>query len=63
MSVPSSEMLETPPGYPFEEIDYADIDVEEVRYDIWGRDLFIYLFKFNIFIIEANKFSFIVWSH
>ncbi|XP_053542539.1 mitogen-activated protein kinase kinase kinase 7 isoform X2 [Ictalurus punctatus] len=30
MSVPSSEMLETPPGYPFEEIDYADIDVEEV---------------------------------
>ncbi|KAF4092101.1 hypothetical protein AMELA_G00017060 [Ameiurus melas] len=30
MSVPCSEMLETPPGYPFEEIDYADIDVEEV---------------------------------
>ncbi|XP_066532522.1 mitogen-activated protein kinase kinase kinase 7 isoform X2 [Hoplias malabaricus] len=30
MSVPSAEMLETPPGYPFEEIDYADIDVEEV---------------------------------
>uniref|UniRef100_A0A4W4ECI1 Mitogen-activated protein kinase kinase kinase 7 n=1 Tax=Electrophorus electricus TaxID=8005 RepID=A0A4W4ECI1_ELEEL len=23
-------MLETPPGYPFEEIDYADIEVEEV---------------------------------
>lgn len=32
MSVPSAEMLETPPGYPFEEIDYADIEVEEVRY-------------------------------
>uniref|UniRef100_A0AAR2IVL2 Mitogen-activated protein kinase kinase kinase 7 n=1 Tax=Pygocentrus nattereri TaxID=42514 RepID=A0AAR2IVL2_PYGNA len=30
MSVPSAEMLETPPGYPFEEIDYADIEVEEV---------------------------------
>lgn len=31
MSVPSAaDMLETPPGYPFEEIDYADIDVEEV---------------------------------
>lgn len=30
MSVPSAEMLETSPGYPFEEIDYADIEVEEV---------------------------------
>lgn len=30
MSVPSAEMLETPPMYPFEEIDYADIEVEEV---------------------------------
>ncbi|GAA6082716.1 mitogen-activated protein kinase kinase kinase 7 isoform X1 [Tachysurus ichikawai] len=30
MSVPSSEMIETPPGYPFEDIDYADIEVEEV---------------------------------
>ncbi|KAM9495314.1 mitogen-activated protein kinase kinase kinase 7 isoform 2-T2 [Clarias gariepinus] len=30
MSVPSAEMLETPPGYPFEEIEYADIEVEEV---------------------------------
>ncbi|KAL7888900.1 hypothetical protein AOLI_G00038740 [Acnodon oligacanthus] len=30
MSVPSAEMLETPPGYPFEEINYADIEVEEV---------------------------------
>lgn len=30
MSVPSADMIETPPGYPFEEIDYADIDVEEV---------------------------------
>jgi len=24
------DMLETPPGYPFEEIDYVDIEVEEV---------------------------------
>uniref|UniRef100_A0AAY5F6K3 Mitogen-activated protein kinase kinase kinase 7 n=1 Tax=Electrophorus electricus TaxID=8005 RepID=A0AAY5F6K3_ELEEL len=30
MSVSSADMLETPPGYPFEEIDYADIEVEEV---------------------------------
>ncbi|XP_055041764.1 mitogen-activated protein kinase kinase kinase 7 isoform X2 [Misgurnus anguillicaudatus] len=30
MSVPSAEMLETPPMYPFEEIDYNDIEVEEV---------------------------------
>uniref|UniRef100_A0A8C4ZNW7 Mitogen-activated protein kinase kinase kinase 7 n=1 Tax=Gadus morhua TaxID=8049 RepID=A0A8C4ZNW7_GADMO len=26
----SVDMLETPPGYPFEEIDYVDIEVEEV---------------------------------
>ncbi|KAG9347424.1 hypothetical protein JZ751_004991 [Albula glossodonta] len=30
MSTPSTDMLETPPGYPFEEIDYGDIEVEEV---------------------------------
>ncbi|XP_062322890.1 mitogen-activated protein kinase kinase kinase 7 isoform X1 [Osmerus eperlanus] len=30
MSLPSADMLETPPGYPFEEIEYADIEVEEV---------------------------------
>ncbi|XP_072296313.1 mitogen-activated protein kinase kinase kinase 7 isoform X2 [Eucyclogobius newberryi] len=30
MSLPSTEMLETPPGYPFEEINYEDIEVEEV---------------------------------
>ncbi|KAJ8291213.1 hypothetical protein GJAV_G00022680 [Gymnothorax javanicus] len=30
MSTPSCEMLETPPGYPFEEIEYGDIEVEEV---------------------------------
>uniref|UniRef100_A0A8C9T7B0 Mitogen-activated protein kinase kinase kinase 7 n=1 Tax=Scleropages formosus TaxID=113540 RepID=A0A8C9T7B0_SCLFO len=30
MSLSSAEMLETPPGYPFEDIDYADIGVEEV---------------------------------
>uniref|UniRef100_A0A8D3DXA8 Mitogen-activated protein kinase kinase kinase 7 n=1 Tax=Scophthalmus maximus TaxID=52904 RepID=A0A8D3DXA8_SCOMX len=29
-TLPSAEMLETPPGYPFEEINYEDIDVEEV---------------------------------
>ncbi|XP_067239861.1 mitogen-activated protein kinase kinase kinase 7 isoform X5 [Chanodichthys erythropterus] len=30
MSMPSADMLETPPMYPFEEIVYNDIDVEEV---------------------------------
>ncbi|XP_054900297.1 mitogen-activated protein kinase kinase kinase 7 isoform X1 [Poeciliopsis prolifica] len=29
-TLPPSEMLETPPGYPFEEINYEDIEVEEV---------------------------------
>uniref|UniRef100_A0A667ZPE2 Mitogen-activated protein kinase kinase kinase 7 n=1 Tax=Myripristis murdjan TaxID=586833 RepID=A0A667ZPE2_9TELE len=30
LTLPSADMLETPPGYPFEEIDYVDIEVEEV---------------------------------
>ncbi|XP_061668963.1 mitogen-activated protein kinase kinase kinase 7 isoform X5 [Syngnathoides biaculeatus] len=30
LSLPSVDMLETPPGYPFEEINYEDIEVEEV---------------------------------
>ncbi|KAJ8356049.1 hypothetical protein SKAU_G00188430 [Synaphobranchus kaupii] len=30
MTTPSADMLETPPGYPFEEIEYGDIEVEEV---------------------------------
>lgn len=30
LTLPPSEMLETPPGYPFEEINYEDIEVEEV---------------------------------
>uniref|UniRef100_A0A4W5PS83 Mitogen-activated protein kinase kinase kinase 7 n=1 Tax=Hucho hucho TaxID=62062 RepID=A0A4W5PS83_9TELE len=30
MSLPSADMIETPHGYPFEEIDYVDIEVEEV---------------------------------
>ncbi|XP_077444076.1 mitogen-activated protein kinase kinase kinase 7 isoform X1 [Stigmatopora argus] len=30
MSLPSGDMLETSPGYPFEEINYEDIEVEEV---------------------------------
>lgn len=31
-TLPSADMLETPAGYPFEEIDYVDIEVEEVGY-------------------------------
>uniref|UniRef100_A0A674DZF3 Mitogen-activated protein kinase kinase kinase 7 n=1 Tax=Salmo trutta TaxID=8032 RepID=A0A674DZF3_SALTR len=30
LAMSSADMLETPPGYPFEEIDYVDIEVEEV---------------------------------
>ncbi|XP_031597493.1 mitogen-activated protein kinase kinase kinase 7 isoform X1 [Oreochromis aureus] len=30
LSLPPADMLETPPGYPFEEINYEDIEVEEV---------------------------------
>ncbi|XP_072218843.1 mitogen-activated protein kinase kinase kinase 7 isoform X2 [Leuresthes tenuis] len=30
LTLPSNDMLETPPGYPFEEINYEDIEVEEV---------------------------------
>ncbi|XP_041660397.1 mitogen-activated protein kinase kinase kinase 7 isoform X2 [Cheilinus undulatus] len=30
LSLPSADILETPPGYPFEEINYEDIEVEEV---------------------------------
>ncbi|KAG7244199.1 hypothetical protein INR49_004272 [Caranx melampygus] len=30
LSLPAADMLETPPGYPFEEINYEDIEVEEV---------------------------------
>ncbi|KAM9783334.1 mitogen-activated protein kinase kinase kinase 7 [Neosynchiropus ocellatus] len=30
LSLPPTEMIETPPGYPFEEINYEDIEVEEV---------------------------------
>lgn len=30
LTLPSGDILETPPGYPFEEINYEDIAVEEV---------------------------------
>lgn len=30
VALPTGDMLETPPGYPFEEINYEDIEVEEV---------------------------------
>lgn len=30
LALPTGDMLETPPGYPFEEINYEDIEVEEV---------------------------------
>lgn len=30
LTLPTGDILETPPGYPFEEINYEDIEVEEV---------------------------------
>uniref|UniRef100_A0A8C4EC03 Mitogen-activated protein kinase kinase kinase 7 n=1 Tax=Dicentrarchus labrax TaxID=13489 RepID=A0A8C4EC03_DICLA len=30
LTLPSADIIETPPGYPFEEINYEDIEVEEV---------------------------------
>lgn len=30
LTLPSGDILDTPPGYPFEEINYEDIAVEEV---------------------------------
>lgn len=30
LTLPPGDILETPPGYPFEEINYEDIEVEEV---------------------------------
>lgn len=38
LTLPSGDILETPPGYPFEEINYEDIAVEEVgktQFSIW----------------------------
>lgn len=37
LTLPSADMLETPPGYPFEEINYEDIEVEEVSWDCFCR--------------------------
>lgn len=55
MSVPCAEMLETPPGYPFEEIDYADIEVEEVRDHSTPLDLFIIANKASFFVFYSLK--------
>lgn len=35
LSLPPGDIIETPPGYPFEEITYEDIKVEEVGRWIW----------------------------
>uniref|UniRef100_A0A673H613 Mitogen-activated protein kinase kinase kinase 7 n=1 Tax=Sinocyclocheilus rhinocerous TaxID=307959 RepID=A0A673H613_9TELE len=71
MSMFSAEMLETPPVYPFEEIDYADIEVEEVvgrgTFGVvckakWkGRDVAIKTIESeserNAFIVELRQLS------
>lgn len=47
LTLPPGDILETPPGYPFEEINYEDIEVEEV-----GRvnRVFIYVVYLVLFI-------------
>ncbi|XP_048062719.1 mitogen-activated protein kinase kinase kinase 7 isoform X2 [Megalobrama amblycephala] len=71
MSMPSADMLETPPMYPFEEIEYGDIDVEEVvgrgAFGVvckakWkGRDVAIKTIESeserNAFIVELRQLS------
>ncbi|XP_051581151.1 mitogen-activated protein kinase kinase kinase 7-like isoform X1 [Myxocyprinus asiaticus] len=71
MSMPSADMLETPPMYPFEEIEYADIEVEEVvgrgAFGVvckakWkGRDVAIKTIESeserNAFIVELRQLS------
>ncbi|XP_043075289.1 mitogen-activated protein kinase kinase kinase 7 isoform X2 [Puntigrus tetrazona] len=71
MSMFSAEMLETPPVYPFEEIDYVDIEVEEVvgrgAFGVvckakWkGRDVAIKTIESeserNAFIVELRQLS------
>ncbi|XP_009292938.1 mitogen-activated protein kinase kinase kinase 7 isoform X1 [Danio rerio] len=71
MSMPSADMLETPPMYPFEEIDYVDIEVEEVvgrgAFGVvckakWkGRDVAIKTIESesekNAFIVELRQLS------
>lgn len=71
MSMPSADMLETPPMYPFEEIEYNDIDVEEVvgrgAFGVvckakWkGRDVAIKTIESeserNAFIVELRQLS------
>lgn len=48
----SADMLETPPGYPFEEIDYVDIEVEEV-----SNKLAISTFDWNVRDPMMQKFA------
>ncbi|XP_051510913.1 mitogen-activated protein kinase kinase kinase 7-like isoform X3 [Myxocyprinus asiaticus] len=71
MSMPSADMLETPPVYPFEEIEYGDIEVEEVvgrgAFGVvckakWkGRDVAIKTIESeserNAFIVELRQLS------
>lgn len=71
MSMPSADMLETPPMYPFEEIEYIDIEVEEVvgrgAFGVvckakWkGRDVAIKTIESesekNAFIVELRQLS------
>ncbi|XP_051954199.1 mitogen-activated protein kinase kinase kinase 7-like isoform X2 [Xyrauchen texanus] len=71
MSMPSADMLETPPMYPFEEIEYDDIEVEEVvgrgAFGVvckakWrGRDVAIKTIESeserNAFIVELRQLS------
>lgn len=48
IALPPADMLETPPGYPFEEINYDNIEVEEV-----GR-IFFFFFP-TIFLLHKKS--------
>lgn len=49
IALPPADMLETPPGYPFEEINYDNIEVEEV-----GR---IFIFFPTIFLLHKKALN------
>ena len=56
LTLPSAEMLETPPGYPFEEINYEDIEVEEVGVFIFVVSLYqLALTSLNEYCIPQFK--------
>lgn len=48
IALPPADMLETPPGYPFEEINYDNIEVEEVC------RIFFFFFPNHFFVAQKS---------